>query len=238
MPLKQNIKDEVAKLLAVGDYTIQDSTTIPGPGDNRLTFGNTGVRFDAVTLYIDMRGSTAVINEHRPQSAAKIHKAYLFLATKLIAEHGGQIRSYNGDSILAFFPGKSSASVTSAIKAAMQIKFMLTQECAAEFKRYREVDFGIGIDIGPVLCVKAGMGKNENHNDLLWLGNPVNRATVLSDMGKGPRHIAVSQAVRDLQADEVKKGGNPKVDMWTSQSYVYNGESQTAWTTTYYWNVA
>ena len=64
MGLKDDISGRVKDLLAAGEYTICDSDIIPGPGDNRLTFGNQGVRFYASTLFIDMRGSTAVLNQH------------------------------------------------------------------------------------------------------------------------------------------------------------------------------
>ena len=238
MGLKKDIKDQVTQLLAVGDYTIQNSETIPGPGDNRLNFANTGVQFTAVTLYIDMRGSTAVLNAHRPQSVAKIHKAYLFLATKIIAENRGQVRSYNGDSILAFFPGTGKPVVSTSLIAAGQIRHMLVGECASEFARYRPVDFGIGIDVGPVFCVKAGMGRNDNHNDLIWLGNAVNRANALSDAAKGPAHVWVSDGVRALMEDRVRLHPKTKVDLWTSGRINYNGASEAAWKTEEGWDLA
>lgn len=237
MGMKKDITDQVAILLAAGDYTIQDSATIPGPGDNRITFGNTGVRFDAVVLYVDMRGSTAVLNSQKAQSVAKIHKAYLFVATKVIAEKGGQIRSYNGDSILAFFPGAGKEVVTKAIIAAGQIRHMLVGDCAPEFARYRPVDFGIGIDAGKILCVKAGTGRNENHNDLIWLGNAVNRATKLSDSAKGPAHVWASNEVRGLMEQHVRVRSGTGQDMWSQASITYNGVPEAAWKSETGWNL-
>ena len=234
--MKDDIKNEVAKLLKPGDYSVYASTDVPGPGDTRLTFGDTGVRFDAVTLYIDMRGSTQVLQQHRAHNVAKIHKAYLFIATKLIAEHRGSIRSYNGDSILAFFAGNGKAEVERAIRAAMQIKYMLS-ECGAEFGRYKTVDFGVGVDVGTILCVKAGMGRNDNHNDLIWLGDAVNRATVLSDKGRDPEPIWVSSRVRELQSDAVRYDKDRK-DMWTQATISYAGTSEWAFKTNYHWPVA
>jgi class 3 adenylate cyclase len=233
MGMKDDIKLKVKELLDTGEYSIYESTTIPGPGDTRLTFGNTGVRFPAVTLYIDMRGSTAVLNAHRAHNVAKIHKAYLFLATKLIAAKGGQIRSYNGDSILAFFPGEGAAEVEKAVRCAMEIKFML-QETASEFKKYREVDFGIGIDVGKVLCVKAGMGRNDNHNDLIWLGNAVNRATVLSDKAKDPKNIWISDPVYKLLPLSLLEGGTPKTLVWLKEQALYNDAVDGAWSTLFH----
>lgn len=236
MGLKDDISGRVKDLLAAGEYTICDSDIIPGPGDNRLTFGNQGVRFYASTLFIDMRGSTAVLNQHHDYTVAKVHKAYLYAATTLISEHGGQIRSYNGDSILAFFPKNLKSTITTAIKAAMQIKYMLTQVCASEFERYHALDFGIGIDHGQVLCVKAGRARNDNHNDLIWLGNSVNRATVLSDHAAGPNHVWISSMCRNNLEDDVKF--SKEKDMWSKETIKYNGSDEAAWKTSYYWSVS
>lgn len=235
MGTKDDIEGRLKEILAAGDYQIQVSESIPGPGDNRLTFGNTGVQFHAATLYIDMRRSTKVLNQHRAHNVAKMHKAYLYTATTLIAEGGGQIRSYNGDSILAFFPGNSKQTITSAIKSAMQINSMLTQVSKLEFERYSPLNFGIGIDHGEILCVKAGRARNENHNDLVWLGNTVNRATVLSDAARSPSHLWISDRCRTNLEDPVRLSKN--VDMWKEESVKYNDLDEKAWSTGFTWGV-
>mgnify|MGYP001280203088 CR=1 FL=1 len=236
MGQKDDILGRVKDLLAPGEYEIYESEEIPGPGDTRLTFGNKGVRFYASTLFVDMRGSTGVLNAHNDYTVAKIHKAYLYTATTVIADNGGQVRSYNGDSILAFFPGNLKSTITSAIKAAMQVKYMLSSVCKDEFGRYHELDYGIGIDHGQVLCAKAGRGRNDNHNDLVWLGNSVNRATVLSDQAKAQNHVWISSFCRHNLEDKAKLSSEK--DMWVQDSITYNGSAESAWKTTYHWKVS
>ena len=238
MGMKDDIVGRLKEMLATGDYSITDSDSIPGPGDNRVTFGNTGVRFWASTLYIDMRGSTKVLNQFKAHNVAKIHKAYLYTATTLIADAGGQIRSYNGDSILAFFQGQANTATNKAIKTAMQIQWLLTEDSVKKlFEPYQHaLDFGIGIDNGQVLCVKAGRAQNANHSDLIWLGDAVNRATVLSDRGRSPGHVWISSKCRD-NLDSTTKLSNG-VDMWTQESITYNDAAEKAWKTTYRWSVA
>ncbi|MBK9263121.1 MAG: adenylate/guanylate cyclase domain-containing protein [Polyangiaceae bacterium] len=237
MGMKDDIVGRLKEVLATGDYSITDSDSIPGPGDNRLTFGNTGVRFWASTLYIDMRGSTKVLNQFKAHNVAKIHKAYLYTATTLIADAGGQIRSYNGDSILAFFPKNEKATINKAVKTAMHIKWMLTEDSVKKlFEPYQHVlDFGIGIDHGQVLCVKAGLARNDNHNDLVWLGDAVNRAVRLSDRGRSPNCVYVSDICRTNMDGDTKLANG--VDMWVEDFVEYNGSRERAWRTNYGWVV-
>lgn len=235
MSLSNDIHIKVRELLAPGTYSMTSSNSIPGPGDNRVTFGNTSVQFEAATLFIDMRGSTKVLNSHQPYTAVKIHKAYLYVATTVIAREGGHIRSYNGDSILAFFEGEIKHTIEKSIRAAMRIKFLLSKICQEEFERYSSLDFGIGVDQGLVLCVKAGRARNENHNDLIWLGNSVNRATVLSDSAGERYNVWISDHCRQHLTDNVKLSKSD--DMWIKSNISYNGADETAWKSSYWWKV-
>jgi class 3 adenylate cyclase len=236
MGMKDDISGRLKEMLAAGDYAITESDNIPGPGDNRLTFGNTGVQFWASTLYIDMRRSTKVLNQHKAHTVAKLHKAYLYTATTLIAAAGGQIRSYNGDSILAFFPKNLTATISSAIKTAGQIKYMISDIGKAEFEQYQPLNFGIGIDHGQILCVKAGRAGNDNHNDLVWLGNAVNRATVLSDKASAPNHVYISDHCRTHMEAATKLHNG--TDLWTEDTIEYNGSKEKAWKTATGWLVS
>lgn len=245
MTPKHNLMTEIQQILAPGDYQVRDlapSDPIPGPRDNRLTFGATGVRFEAVTLYVDMRGSTRILQLHKEPNVAKVHKAFLYVGTTLIAEHGGHVRSYNGDSILAFFRGSSKASVGKAIRAAMQMVYLCTHADAAkaDFARYSAVDFGVGIDVGHILCVKAGKGGNENQNDLIWLGDAVNRAARLSDKGGQDSRVWISDPIRGLQEDDVRYADTRegRKDMWIKDSLEYAQKNEQAWRTSYTWPVS
>ena len=63
-------------------------------------------------------------------------------------------------------------------------------------KRYTKTpfDFGIGLDYGDILCTKIGTG-GDNNKDLIWIGNAVNKSTVLSDHSKNCYNIAISSFV-------------------------------------------
>jgi len=78
-------------------------TCVPTLDDSRLTFGNKGLKFEATVLFIDLRGSTALLNNHNKSTVAKIHKAYYYAIVKISKLLGGENRSFNGDSLLVFF---------------------------------------------------------------------------------------------------------------------------------------
>lgn len=245
MGLKQDILEKIKNHMDES-FTIQDVSYVPNLDDTKLTFGNTGLKFEATVLYIDLRGSTTLINKHNKSTVAKIHKAYYYTIVNISKSLGGNNRSFNGDSLLVFFEGTTKDTLSNAVKAAMQMRYMLSHEDGIQkhLSKYSTINFGIGLDDGDILCTKVGIGGTYDNKDLIWIGNPVNKSTVLSEKGQSPNHIYISSRVYANLNDEVKyhetkdMWGNPqKIDMWT-QSYIsYNGNSELCYYTNYYWTV-
>lgn len=246
MGLKNDITQKVKEILD-NNFTIEDVTYVPEISDSKLTFGNKGLQFEATTLYIDLRDSTKILNKHNKSTIAKIHKAYLFTTVKIATSLGGQVRSFNGDSVLAFFEGTSKTSLSNAVKAAMQIRYMIANSESGIntlLSKYSAVDFGIGLDDGKILCVKVGVGGDDNTKDLIWIGNPVNKSVVISDDCKASDYIGISSYVYSNLNDDVKYGmqknyfgQDVKVDMWTPHKVLYNGSYETIYKTSWYWTV-
>lgn len=102
MGLKEDIKNKVKSILDE-KFTITDVSYIPKLDDSKLTFGNTGLRFKGSVLFIDMRGSTEVLNNHNKSTVAKLHMAFFHTIVKIANSLDGHVRSFNGDSALVFF---------------------------------------------------------------------------------------------------------------------------------------
>ena len=245
MGLKQDILDKIKKHMDES-FTVEDVSYVPTLDDSKLTFGNKGLKFTTTVLYIDLRGSTKLLNEHQKRIVAKIHKAYYYAIVKIAQNLGGQTRSFNGDSLLVFFQGTTKDALSTAVKAAMQMKYMLSHSdgIKTHLSKYSGIDFGIGLDYGDILCSKVGIGGTYDNKDLIWIGNSVNKSTVLSDEGKGPNHIYISEVVYNNLNDDVKYheeknslGYKEKVDMWNQTNIVYNGLWETCYYTSYYWTV-
>jgi len=110
-------------------------------------------------------------------------------------------------------------------------------------KKYTKLDFGIGVDHGNILCTKVGVG-GEHNRDIFWIGNAVNKSTVLGDNSNNPNHIAISSYVYANLLDYVKYGTQKnyygqdvKVDMWTRGTFTYNDITEYYYYTSWHWEV-
>ena len=77
------------------------------------------------------------------------------------------------------------------------------EEIKKLFSKYSNIDFGIGIDDGKILCTKVGLS-GFNNRDLVWIGNPVNKSVKIGDNLKSPYHIGISSHVYNNLTDDVK----------------------------------
>lgn len=208
---------------------------------------NKGLQFTAATLFIDMRGSTGVLEKHNKTTVAKIHKVYYEVIIPIVMRLGGRIRSCNGDSMLVFFTGKRMNAIGNAIKSALQINFAFMDEVMGINKylsRYSALDYGIGIDYGTVMCTKIGSNKYKYSSDLIWIGSPVNRSVKLGDQAAHPNHISISPTVFEGLSDRWKYRyrkswfGKEKFIFWSKGSYRYNSLKEACYQTDYRYPVS
>jgi adenylate cyclase len=235
MGLKEDIVKKVKEIMDT-EFVIEEVTSVPDITNSKLTFGNKGLKFDATVLFIDVRGSTKILNNHNKRTVAKIHMAYFHTVIKIATDLGGEVRSFNGDSMLVFFLGNSKEILTDAVIAAMKMKYMITNADNGinnYLKKYSTIDFGIGLDYGTILSTKIGVGGDSNTKDLIWIGNSVNKAVKLSDDAGGTTQISISEIVYDNLEDRGKLSNG--VNMWTKSSFIYNDKTENYYYTSYYW---
>ena len=129
LDLEKKIKDYTE-----GDYEVIETTTIPSPED--VTFGKKAYKIKLTALCVDLRKSTDLLRVHDKETCGKIHKSYLTIATKIITENSGQVRSFNGDSVLAFWRAQYKSEIEQAVKAAFQLKWALDIKFTKYFENY------------------------------------------------------------------------------------------------------
>lgn len=243
MTLKEDIIKK-AKEIESETFQVEEVSYVPTISNSKLTFGCKGLEFEATVLYIDMRGSTAILNTHRKRVVAKIHMLYYHAIVKIAKATGGEIRSFNGDSLLVFYQGATKQSLSNAVKAAMQMSYAIKELLNEQLKNYTDIDFGIGIDDGKILATKVGVGGSDETKDLIWIGNAVNKSTKISDQCGSSFNIGISQRVYNNLLDDVKYHikdngylGKQKIDMWNSYNFTYNGKNEVYYKTNYYWRI-
>lgn len=231
MSTKSDIISEVKNILDT-KFEVEDVSYVPDISNSKLTYGNTGLQFEGTVLYIDMRGSTAILSKHNRPIVAKIHMCYFHAILKVAQLYSGEVRSFNGDSVLVFFEGTTKRTLSNAVKAAMTMTYVISSNegINTHLSKYSTVDFGIGIDYGHILCTKIGLSRTPNNQDLIWIGHAVNKSTVISDNRKSPYHVGIADIVYNNLEDDVKYsfqkdawGYDHKIDMWARGTLTYNG---------------
>lgn len=239
MTLKEDIIKK-AKEIESETFQVEEVSYVPTISNSKLTFGCKGLEFEATVLYIDMRGSTAILNTHRKRVVAKIHMLYYHAIVKIAKATGGEIRSFNGDSLLVFYPGNTKETLSNAVKAAMQMKYAIKTLLNDKLKNYSDIDFGIGIDHGKILATKVGIGGADETKDLIWIGNAVNKSTKISDKCKSDYNIGISELVYNNLTDDVKYviedgfWGKSKKNIWDWFCIYYNNNVENCYATTYH----
>lgn len=236
MSLKINIENSVNETLN-NNMIVDDIDFVPDINTSSFTFGLTGKRFQSVCLYIDMRGSTAILEKHNSSTVIKIHKAFFITILKIVRSFNGEVRSFNGDSILAFFESHTTESIENALKSALTLKYMLLVDdnCLknkVENMYGTTIDIGIGLDLGSTVSSKVG-SNGYNNQDLIWIGKNVNKSVKISDVRNTPYNIGISKRLYDKLPNSVlydKDGYN----IWISENMKYNNNYELILKTSYY----
>lgn len=154
------------------------------------------VSLRAAYLYADMADSTGMADKFEREDAAKIIRSYLHAVSRVLKDRGGEIRSFDGDRVMAIFVGDDAAddAVDAALRITWVVDNIVHDELMAYNKAYRDewiendwrVRHRTGIDLGTAFIVRAGVRGN---NDLVSIGSAPNIAAKLSDYKGGGRTI-------------------------------------------------
>lgn len=222
MSLGDELSSGVGNILTQA-WTIREGRVVPETDDVALAGG--GVRLDATFLYSDMANSTGLAWKHDHRVAAKVMKAFLYCASKIIRTCGGTIVSFDGDRVMAVFVGdmKNTKAAESALKINYAVKKIIRPQVAARYPALADsgftVDHATGIDTGKILAVRAGM---RGSNDLIWIGRAPGIAAKISDIRDSHKSLMTSDVFAVLH-ESARRGGSPAREMWTERRDKYEG---------------
>lgn len=233
MGLADDISAAVTDVVC-SDWDVRTGTVVPGTEDVKLKNG--AVELDAVYLYADLADSTGLARDFTKKTAAKVIRAYLDATCRVIRASGGEIRSFDGDRVMAIFIGNSKNS--DAAKCGLKINYVVREivrpkveaNLPAIKNKGFEIKHCVGIDSGTALVVRGGV---RGHNDLVSIGRSPNVAAKLSDVRSSFRTY-ITKAVFDKLNEKSKYGGPDKKLMWDGPAILkVGGEDMSVYRSTW-----
>lgn len=215
MAFKDDVKSGITEVLDA-TWAIREGQVVPETDD--VTLRNGAVQVDAAYLYADLAASSDLAQKLDKEVAAKIIRAYISAASRILLNRGGAIRSFDGDRVMAVFIGGSKN--TSAVRSALAINWAVWQVIWPKVKRrwpkitnYYSMDHGVGVATGEALIVRGGV---RNNNDLISVGGAPNLAAKLSDL-RSSKELYIDSAVYEGMNDSViyEDEETKRADMWS-----------------------
>jgi class 3 adenylate cyclase len=185
-----DVDTDVWKIMS-SDFSVEvtDTYRVPSLDDPALTYDDPdeqtkkAKRIETCVLYVDIRDSSSISAERRPQTLARMYSAFVRAMIRCARRGGGHVRNIVGDRVMVVFDAfdcYEQAIRTAALCNTAAQRIINRRIGSFEFR------CGIGIDYGTMLVVKAGVprrgGEKEFYRSLVWLGRPANVASKLTDM--------------------------------------------------------
>lgn len=224
MALKE-FRDDVAEEIEIilgKEFSIEVSKTneVPHADTAGITFPNLDEKYQSCkiittsVLYIDIRRSTQLSLEHKPETVAKLYSAFVRAMTRCAQYYGGHVRGIIGDRVMVIF------NPSTAFEDAVNTAVLMNSVCKHHLNKYftsNEITCGIGLDYGRMLATKTGIRRNganrANYRSLVWLGRPANVASKLTDIANKPRNFTVDTVQEGHFYKSLNKWGWYQVDM-------------------------
>ena len=214
MSLGEDLTKTVEEILTQ-KWDIRKQRKVPEPGDLRLSNGATQV--NRTVLYADLDASTNLVDSYPPGFAAKIYKAYLSCAARIIKDEKGDITAYDGDRIMAVYA--EDEKDTRAARSALKINYAVIEIINPILKKcYPKTNYVIrqvvGIDTSNLFVASIGI---RGANDLVWVGRAANYAAKLCSLP--PEYPSrITEAVYSKLNDSAKYSNDGK-PMWKSTTW-------------------
>lgn len=236
MSLKDEITSYVDEVVNA-KYDVKDAYKVPSRSS--LTFGPTARKLFVRAVYIDLRRSRKLLAEHDKLMSLRVHKAFVYAVAKCMRAEGGEPRSFNGDSVLTFFPGNNVDAGKQAVRAAMKTRYAIDKliNPVLSEKYDQTLDYGIGIGQGDVYVGKSGVAGDEDFQDLIWIGWGVYHAVGYGEAASKPSPLWISENVWKAIKDDRSLTHSEDKPMWLKETAKLPMGSFTVYKTSYWWTI-
>lgn len=196
-------------------FTVRDGQTVPTTDDVGY---DQAVKIEATWLYTDLMDSSGLVALSPRETVGKVIRLFLDVSVRIMGHNGGQIRSFDGDRVMAIYHGTGRQDA--AVRSAMQIKWacntLLQPAIQRQYKSIREGGWKIrpasGAASGTALIVRGGVRRKDN--DLVSVGVAPNLAAKLSDhrCETETRHVRVDAGTYNGLSDRGRLSSG--TNMW------------------------
>lgn len=215
----ENSRDRIDEILNASNDSFEELDSMPSR--DRLTFTN-GFYFNCTALFVDIRGSSTLSQDHTRPILAKIYRAYI---SELVAIMNGNSNckeiNIHGDSVWGVFDTPKKSNIDDIFFLSAQISSLLdTINCKLKKKGFVEIKIGIGIHYGRVLMIKSGYN-GSGINEVVWMGEVVNKASKLCSYGNrswNDKETMVSDVIYN-NLNQYNQG----LLHWNNERSCYNG---------------
>ncbi len=179
--LRQQLADRLLALIDSGALSTGDAATrrarIAALVESVETPAAAADMRRVTILLSDLRGFTAIAEQHSALAMVEALNRYLARMTEIIVRWGGSIDKFMGDAIMVLFgaPEALDEDITSAIACAIEMQIAM-DEINAENQRHGMALWymGIGINTGEVVAGQLG---SVLHSEYTVIGEQVNLAS-------------------------------------------------------------
>ncbi len=195
-----NFEDSLCRLdeiLNASDNSYEEKNEIPRRGS--LSYTN-GFYVNCTAVFVDICGSSEFPRIHKRPVLAKIYRSFI---SEVIAIFNGNDKckeiNVQGDCVWAIFDTPYQDDIMNVLHCCARVKSLIDIiNFKLEKKKYKTFKVGIGVDYGRALMIKAGY-KGSTINDVIWMGDVVNRASKLCSLGNRDLNnpIVISEIVYD-----------------------------------------
>ncbi len=234
MSLKDDLEHTVDEIIKT-TWAKRDGRVVP-ESDDSVKFIHDAVTLDATFLYADLADSTGLAQRDK-FLASEVFQAFLNSTSRVMLSERGEIRSFDGDRVMAVFIGndKNSRASRCALKINWAfshiVKPKLESAYAAKLAGY-SLNYSAGIDTGEVWAVRGGV---RNNSDLVWVGRAPNVAAKLSAMRDGLNRTWITGTVYDRLEKRSKYA--KEVDMWKQRRWTQQGDMR-VYCSNYSWPIS
>ena len=166
-------------------FTFNAKNYVPGLDDPSLTYGNgeekKGVEINTCVLFVDIRNSVQLTKDKQIRTMGRIYSVFTHCVLLAAQYEGGYVRNIIGDRVMVVFPPDD------CYKKAVHCAITINHIASLINQKFDNFEFicGIGVDYGKLSVMKVGIQKkgaeNDDNKGLVWVGNPANFASRLTD---------------------------------------------------------